>query len=473
MHRLLLLLMSLSTSLVWGYKLDEASGNALDAVGSLDLTDNGSVGSTTGKISNARVLDGSDDRFNRASNSAFQFGDIDWTISGWFYPTSFSYSIRGTLVAKTDTISSAEYEIYVTTGAKVVVQFNGTVTSSNSATLNAWNFFVARYDSVNNTLNIYLNGTHTQATGMSFSPTDSTDFWIGGETSSGSPYLLFIGNIDEVWGWKRLLSDDECDDLYNDFNGLANSDWAKPDTPAAELTTSLSGWWAQDEASGNALDSHTNSLTLTQTGTVGSTTGKVSNCRDYSSGNYFSRTDEALLSFADDDFCWAGWVNFDSLPGNVPVVSKWSGSVWEYILYYHASSARFEWQCNGASIRSNTFGAPSTGTWYFVSVWHDKTVNLLHISINTGKSDVVALSGGTVDGTGTLFFGRNTFGDQLDGKMDEWGLWSRRLYPWERRYLYNSGNGRAYADFAGAPPSKPSFTVNTLRPRIFAPGLAR
>jgi len=213
---LLLLLMPITDNLAWGLKCDESSGNLLEFVGGLDVTDIGSIGSVTGVVNNGRSFDGVTQRATSSSNSAFQLGNIDWTHIAAVYPTSFSYSIRGTVTAKTDTLTSAEWEDYVRTDGKYACQFNGTVVSSNTLNLNAWNFCVSRYDSVNDVLDVRVNTTYTSQGSMPANTTDSTDFCVGGETTSGpNPYLLFIGYLDELFGFKRYVSNSDLDIIYN------------------------------------------------------------------------------------------------------------------------------------------------------------------------------------------------------------------------------------------------------------------
>jgi hypothetical protein len=70
------------------YNLNEASGAAaVDSVGGLNLTDNNTVGTATG-IGGAglsRTFGGTNQFLSRASSAAFQTGDIDFSIAGWFY----------------------------------------------------------------------------------------------------------------------------------------------------------------------------------------------------------------------------------------------------------------------------------------------------------------------------------------------------------------------------------------------------
>ena len=75
------------------------------------------------------------------------------------------------------------------------------------------------------------------------------------------------------------------------------------------LLTNLVGYWGLDEAAGanNALDKHSNALTLTQTGSPGSAAGKVyAGSRTFDgSGQQFSRASATSLQMGDLDFAIA------------------------------------------------------------------------------------------------------------------------------------------------------------------------
>ena len=78
------------------------------------------------------------------------------------------------------------------------------------------------------------------------------------------------------------------------------------------LLTNLAAYWGLDEAGGanNALDKHTNALTLTQVASPGSASGIVyARARAFDGiNNYFYRASETLLQSGDIDFAIAAWV---------------------------------------------------------------------------------------------------------------------------------------------------------------------
>lgn len=71
------------TSLVY-FTLDEASGNRAALVGGLTLTDNNTVGSTTGILGDAALfVAANNESLSHANDAAFSVGDGDFTLRVW------------------------------------------------------------------------------------------------------------------------------------------------------------------------------------------------------------------------------------------------------------------------------------------------------------------------------------------------------------------------------------------------------
>lgn len=218
------------------------------------------------------------------------------------------------------------------------------------------------------------------------------------------------------------------------------------------LTDGLISHWRLDEASGVALDAY-GTNTLTDNNTVGVGTGKVNGCRDFESDNseFFSIADNASLSTGDIDFELSCWVNAESLSGNPMIVSKMDAAntgASEYQLFWSSTFSRFRWAVYGGAglnTAANSSVIPSTGTWYFVSAYHDSVNNLVGIAVNAGTPVTTACTHGSRDSAQSFRIGaRGTgAGDELhwDGLIDELSFWKRVLSAGERTQLYNSGNG--------------------------------
>jgi len=216
--------MALTDSLISYWKLDEASGNALDAHGANTLTDNNSVGTAVGKIGNARDFElDSAQYFSRADNADLSTGDIDFTFAFWAKPETLA--VTGNVIAK-DNLGPREHRtLLLTTG---VIQFivytaagttSGSVSSTPTLSAGTWGFVVVWHDATANTINVQINNGTVDSTSYSSGVEDTAaDFTIGARAAGGGPY---DGLIDEVGFWKRVLTSNERTALYNNGNGFA------------------------------------------------------------------------------------------------------------------------------------------------------------------------------------------------------------------------------------------------------------
>ena len=221
--------------------------------------------------------------------------------------------------------------------------------------------------------------------------------------------------------------------------------------------TNLISWWAFDEASGNAVDSHgANHLTETS-GTIASAAGKVGNARDIEADDteWFEIADNASLSLgADTAFSFFGWINVESVTARRVVLSKNdSGGSFGGIEYWMEIGTSRRLYCiisNGATYTTvTTTNTISTGTFAFIHYYHDPISNVIGASINAAAPKTAAWSGGTFNGANSFNIGRTSAGLYYDGLVDEFGFYKDRfLSTDEIDWLYNSGNGREYSNFA-------------------------
>ena len=227
------------------------------------------------------------------------------------------------------------------------------------------------------------------------------------------------------------------------------------------LLNNLIAFWSLEEASGNRADSF-GSNTLTDNNTVTQAVGKVGNAASFVATNseYLSIADNAALSMGDIDFTIAGWVYLDTKANEV-IAAKYRTNTnnREYMVYYALSDGAtnrfiFLVSPNGVgttAVVANNFGEPSTGTWYFVVAWHDATANTINIQINNGTANSTAHSTGVFDGTDDFKIGALYTTNPIyfwNGRIDQLGIWKRTLTATEKTWLYNSGNGRSYAEVA-------------------------
>ncbi len=224
----------------------------------------------------------------------------------------------------------------------------------------------------------------------------------------------------------------------------------------------LVAYYSLNEASGDAVDAH-GATTLTDTNTVGATTGKVAGCRDFEADNteYFTAADNAALSVGDIDFSWALWVQVETIGGR-SVLVKGNTNDMPYAL--QTFSSRFEFTVTSGSGFANevdqfadSFGDIVAGVWNFVVMWHDASANTVNIQVNNGTVDSTSYSFGSYDDGQAFWLGSYHGIRAWDGLIDEAGFWKKVLTAGERTWLYNSGNGRSYSDIVaeGTPADLP------------------
>lgn len=237
------------TGLVSHWKLNEASGNAVDSHGSNTLTEtSGTIASATGKLDGARDFEAGDtERFVIADNAGLSITG-NCTICAWVNAESFG-SNPNIIAAK-----------YTTTGNQRSYRLNQTVTNGRpsfgvsqtgtaetaSATWGSnlstgtWYFVCGRYDGTN--VSISVNAGTPVTTAYSSGIFDSTaPFLLGAQLDNDFSGTDYDGLIDSVSLWSRALTDDEVTTLYNSGFGrdypFITSVEALPPTNALTLTT--------------------------------------------------------------------------------------------------------------------------------------------------------------------------------------------------------------------------------------------
>ena len=221
------------------------------------------------------------------------------------------------------------------------------------------------------------------------------------------------------------------------------------------------GYWNLDEASGDAIDSTANGNTLTETsGTIASAEGG----RDFELGDteYFTRADNASLSFADEAFTIGAWVKLESQTFTRVILSKWDWGLnkREYLLWYDDTDDRYEFRISGngtenIGVLANNYGAVPATTKAFVIAWHDPVANKIYIQVDNGVVDELAHTTGCNDNTTAFalgtYFNSGAQNSNLDGI--EWSafVYAGLMTADERTWMYNSGTPRKWSEIYFVP----------------------
>lgn len=228
----------LLTSLTAFFELEEASGSCLDAHAGLNFTTlGGDPGSVAGIVGNARDFGLTSLCRRTTAHTAFQVGDVDFTIAAWvnvdlitsrhaIFTKYGGGSNREYLLEYHNTAPSNRFSFWVTSnGTNGRTVGTNAVNSDNAGNVLAdtWYFVVAWHDAVNNELSIQVdNGTPNTISYSSGVFVGTANPNIG---AAGDGILVHDGFIDQLGFWNgRVLDADDRSFLYNSGSGRAYSE---------------------------------------------------------------------------------------------------------------------------------------------------------------------------------------------------------------------------------------------------------
>lgn len=222
--------MALTDNLVSYYKLDEASGNATDSVGSNTLTNNGTATYSAGKINNGVSLASASSQYlQTASPTGLPTGASAFSVSLWLKKTTNPGAgvKHGQVYFGTNATRQLCYIVMdgnVGTGTQITfATFSDDINSVATITTGTWYHIVATYDG-SVTTKLYINGsldtTRTLAAALNV-VINAGGLIVGGDYLNGTSVAGFDnGMIDEVGIWSRALTSTEITQLYNSGAGL-------------------------------------------------------------------------------------------------------------------------------------------------------------------------------------------------------------------------------------------------------------
>lgn len=220
--------MPLDDNLIYFHPLDEASGNAVDATGSVGMSESGTIGTGTGLMySTARHLDPTE-YFQTGDSASVSWGDIDATIGVWLkLDTKAADQL---IIVKGG--ATWEYSLYYDTAVDRL-RWNvfsasgwggGTNVSASSfgaVPTATWMFVMCWHDATNNTISIQVNN------GTVDSLSHSGGVWDGGfSLNYGDAANGIDGLMQGSFMSKRLFTADERTWLYNSGSGRTYASWA-------------------------------------------------------------------------------------------------------------------------------------------------------------------------------------------------------------------------------------------------------
>jgi len=214
------------------------------------------------------------------------------------------------------------------------------------------------------------------------------------------------------------------------------------------MQDSLIAYYALQEASGQALDSH-GANHLTRNNGIGQAVGfhsRYAAAFTAASLHYFSIADNAALSTGDIDFTGAVRFRLTSKAAEMGIVSKWvtGSNNREYILLFNSGLDRFAFGVSSAGtvfdlyVTADTLGSPVVNTWYSVVFWHDSVANTINIQANGGAVDSAAYALGVFNGVAPFEIGRYDAANYLDGRVERYAF-AKKAWSAAERSAWHAG----------------------------------
>jgi len=434
------------------WKLDETSSTRADSIGSLDLTDNNTVGYVNlgpqGTV--ASFVAASNESLTKADDPSLDVGStgVGAAYAVWFKSTGNSVGY-GSIISRgvggvrplellTETGGVSPLYARVEGGTSAQISFN--------ITTGVWIFVVANFDPADKKLRLYYDGvlvaTSAAVANASLDASDQP-LEIGGSGTLGE----ITGNLSRAGIWNRVLLESEITALYNSGLGKSYSD----------LTTAekvgLVSYWNLDEASGNRADSH-GSNTLTDNNTVTSVDnthpgfGKAASFVAANS-EYLSIASQVIPS--NSDFTLVHWEKTQAGEAQTGMLS------WKTSTGTGSQPGIFFEPVNGSNHRQYTRRGngvgievgDNRGNWVLViyEYVHSTTTHRLMV-MGAAANDATFTSAdvAAVANNSGLYVGGPDAPIYNNGLISNMALWSRVLTTQERTDLYNAGAGLFYED---------------------------
>ena len=233
-------------------------------------------------------------------------------------------------------------------------------------------------------------------------------------------------------------------------------------TGTCDLTTGMYAYYKLDEASGGAVDASGNGRGLSQSGTIGSSTGKINGARVWTGG--FSGPYLGLFGNSTDfepgtnHIFVSAWVKsaVTTYGYDAGIAGKFVLPHASWLLFRQSdgSGSRFEFLVmqNGSTTGASVNGPVLTDTnWHFVVGGWNGTV--LKISVDGGAFATTAFAGPIFgDGTGVFQVGAEAASNTWNGLIDEVAIWIGKndMTDTEVGLLYNEGAGLPFESFSTA-----------------------
>ncbi len=452
------------------YSFDETSGTTSRDIGGI-VNNLGTFGAgttapaiTSGIVKNALLFDGNDDYVQAANENelnirgACNTNDAEnYTIDAWIQSDGVGTQ---TIVDKRVGGVFTGYILFLNNG-RLAIQINGqnyaTPTSLPVLTDNQWHFIAVTVQRCPTPqAKFYVDGdlvhTATLNASASNSMVNSEPLYIGTRSLSVGVGAAFKGKLDELEIFKRVLSEQELDQIYAAGSG------GKCKCVTPPQNDSMVGWWPLNELAG---DTTVYDLKLANhgvqvpAGALGSPnvipiTGVVNGAFRFPLVNqadkYIEVPDNAALDFGTGSFTIEAWFRPFSQSANLvhPIVDKLNADNNSgYALYVQNQQLKF---VLGGSVLM-TFGSSPTvitmNEWQHVAVVVDRSLNSGRFVRNGVTVGTFTPTPGNSDNNFSMRIGGSRISFPLPSfantDLDELEIFKAALTNAELATLYNAG----------------------------------
>ena len=326
-------------------------------------------------IGGSGYFDGNSSYLTLPSGSAFAPGTGDFTVDGWFYPTT---SGTGAQVIWSQGVSGTNFLVVTYEGANKVV-FYGALSGGGTAissTTNAapfmWNYFSVRR--VSGTVTVYVNGVAGTGTSNTTNLSTTTYAPAIGSYSFNNTYA-FVGYISNL----RFING----------TGVVPSSVPTVQNTAITNTQALLNYTNAgiiDNTGKNDLVTVGSAQISTTQSKWGGSSMKFNGTTDYLVSSYGSAT-SPLEVFNAGDFTVECWVYFSANPTSQNVIcSNYQTTTLGWTLSVESSVIKF--RCLGDPV------VVSSTTTIVASAWY-------HVAVSRNGSTIRAFLNGTQEGSAT------------------------------------------------------------------------
>ncbi|TAK54489.1 MAG: T9SS type A sorting domain-containing protein, partial [Bacteroidetes bacterium] len=208
------------SGMVAWWTLKETGGTAFQDDAGIHNNGTSSGGPTlaTGKVSNARSFDGSDDYIEVPDHAELNFGTGDFSFDAWIKTTD-SNSVKVFLDKRVSSPAYRGYEIFLFNGILHIQLSDGTSDNYGSGTFvadNQWHHIAITVDrDTANGIAFYVDGAlvaNANPTNHSGTLTNSSPLRLGSDIAGGG--TPFNGTLDEIELFSRILTPTEVRSLW-------------------------------------------------------------------------------------------------------------------------------------------------------------------------------------------------------------------------------------------------------------------